>query len=89
MKCALCKTNDADKKNTHFLTDSIIRTCLNENGENIREKGFYFDISNDTPFVDFNFQRHTTVEKLISTLGREPNEEEIEKAKILPKENSC
>ncbi len=84
MKCALCKKNGADKKNTHFLTDAIIRTCLNEDGENIREKGFYFDVSNDSPFVEFNFQRRTTVEKLVSTLGREPNEDEIEKAKTIP-----
>lgn len=84
MKCALCKTNEADKKNTHFLSDSIIRTCLNENGENLREKGFYFDVSNDSAFVEFNFQRRTTIEKLTTTLGREPNDEEIEKAKQIP-----
>lgn len=84
MKCALCKANEADKKNTHFLSDSIIRTCLNENGENIREKGFYFDVSNDSAFVEFNFQRRTTVEKLTTTLGRVPNEAEIEKARQIP-----
>lgn len=84
MQCALCKTNEATKRNTHFLTDSIIRTCLNENGENIREKGFYFDVSNDSAFVEFNFQRRTTIEKLTTTLGREPDDEEIEKAKQIP-----
>lgn len=84
MKCALCKHTEADKKNTHFLTDGIIRSCLNENGENIREKGFYFDLSNDSPFVEFNFQQRTTPEKLESALGREPSETEIEKAKHIP-----
>jgi hypothetical protein len=84
MECALCKRNVANKKNTHFLSDSIIRTCLNENGENIREKGFYFDVSNNSAFVEFNFQRRTTIEKLTSTLGREPNDEEIKKARQIP-----
>lgn len=84
MKCALCGVNEANKKNTHFLTDGIIRTSLNEDGENVREKGFYFDVSNDSAFVEFNFQRRTTFEKLTSTLGREPNESEIEKAKQIP-----
>lgn len=84
MKCALCNLTEADKKNTHFLTDSIIRSCLNENGENIREKGFYFDLSNENPFVEFNFQKRTTPQKLESALGREPSETEIEKAKHIP-----
>ncbi|QIA08832.1 hypothetical protein [Draconibacterium halophilum] len=84
MLCALCKNIEADKKNTHFLTDSVIRTCLNENGENIREKGLYFDISNENPFVEFNFQRRTTFEKLNTILGRQPDDLEIEKAKQIP-----
>ena len=84
MKCKLCKNKYPNKKNTHFLTDSVIRTCLNENGENIREKGFYFDISNDSAFIEFNFQRRTSIEKLTTTLGRIPNEEDIAKAKQIP-----
>lgn len=84
MKCKLCTINEPDKKNTHFLSDSIIRICLNENGENIREKGFYFDVSNDKAFIDFNFQRRTSYEKLTETLGREPSDEEITKAKEIP-----
>ncbi|MBK8657107.1 MAG: hypothetical protein IPN20_25120 [Haliscomenobacter sp.] len=38
--CALCAKNEANKKNTHYLTDGIIRSCLNEDGSNVREKGF-------------------------------------------------
>ena len=37
--CKLCSQREADKKNTHYLTDSIIRTCLNKDGSNIREQG--------------------------------------------------
>jgi len=84
MICALCNTNEANKKNTHYLTDSIIRTCLNEDGLNVREKGFYFKMSNKTPYVNFNFQRGTSIQNLEETLGRLPTEDEIEKAKKIP-----
>ena len=84
MICELCKEKEANKKNTHYLTDSIIRTCLNLDGVNEREIGFYFDVSNNTPFVDFNFQRGTSIPKLEESLGREATEDEIEKAKEIP-----
>lgn len=84
MLCKLCYKNDANKKNTHYLTDAIIRTCLNEDGSNEREKGYYFDISNTSPYVTFNFQRGTSVQKLEESLGRIPTDEEIERAKEIP-----
>ncbi len=84
MICELCKEREANKKNTHYLTDSIIRTCLNLDGANEREAGYYFDVSNNTPFVDFNFQRGTSIPKLEESLGRQATEEEIEKAKEIP-----
>ncbi|MDH6252452.1 hypothetical protein M2347_002179 [Chryseobacterium sp. H1D6B] len=84
MLCALCQINEANKKNTHYLTDSIIRSCLNEDGSNVREKGFYFNMSSKTPYVNFNFQRGTSIHHLEQTLGRVPTDEEIEKAKQIP-----
>ncbi len=84
MKCVLCNINQADKTNTHYLTDSIIRSCLNQDGSNEREKGYYFDISSNKTFTDFNFQRKTTLSALEAGLGRVPSEEEIEKAKKVP-----
>jgi hypothetical protein len=84
MICTLCKEREADKKNTHFLTDGIIRSCLNLDGSKEREKGFYFDLSNENAFIEFNFQRGTSVDKLKSSLGREVTDEEIEKAKSIP-----
>jgi hypothetical protein len=84
MTCALCNKKEANKKNTHYLTDAIIRTCLNLNGENVRESGFYFDLSDDSIYSKFNFQRQTSVEKLTESLKREPTEDEIEAAKIVP-----
>lgn len=84
MICALCKNREANKKNTHFLTDGIIRSCLNFNGSKEREKGFYFDVSNDNAFIEFNFQRGTSVDTLKSMFGRDITDEEIEKAKLIP-----
>jgi hypothetical protein len=83
MLCACCQKREANKKNTHYLTDGIIRSCLNLEGNAEREKGFYFDLSNKT-HVNFNFQRGTDIEKLEAALGRPATEEEIEKAKQNP-----
>lgn len=84
MICALCKEQEADKKNTHFLTDCIIRNCLNLDGSIEREKGFYFNLSNSHPFIEFNFQRETNTDKLESSLGRQITDDEIQKAKVIP-----
>lgn len=80
--CKLCQVNDASKTNTHYLTDAIIRSALNENGENIREKGYYFDMSSDIAGIDFNFQRKTSAEKIESELGRQITSDEIDKAMV-------
>lgn len=84
MQCALCQRVEANKKNTHYLTDAIIRSCLNEGGSNEREKGYFFSMDNGTPFMEFNFQRATSQKKLEEGLGRQPTEKEIEKAKDIP-----
>ena len=81
--CKFCQIKEANKKNTHYLTDSIIRSCLNIEGSNNREKGLYFEISSKNPFIEFNFQRidEQSIEKAI---GRKPTEDEIENAKQIP-----
>jgi len=84
MICALCLDKEATKKNTHYLTDGIIRSCLNFEGSDEREKGFYFDMSSRTAGVDFNFQRETPAAQLEKTFGRLPSDEEIDKAKKIP-----
>ncbi len=83
MNCALCQEREANKKNTHYLSDGIIRKCLNIGGTNERERGYYFDISNGNPFVEFNFQRIDEV-NLEKGLGRAPTEEELENARQIP-----
>jgi len=81
--CKYCQINEANKKNTHYLTDAIIRSCLNLEGSNNREKGLYFAINSKNPFIEFNFQRidEQTIENAI---GRKPTEDEIENAKQIP-----
>lgn len=81
--CKLCLEREANKKNTHYLTDAIIRTCLNLDGTNEREKGLYFALDNTNPFIDFNFQRLDEL-TLEATIGRKPTDEEIENAKSIP-----
>jgi len=83
-KCKLCLTNYADKANTHYLTDGIIRSCLNEEGSNIREKGLMFNISLDNNYIEAKFQRNTSQQAIHETFGRDPNDLEIEEAKHVP-----
>ena len=83
MKCALCKEREANKKNTHYLSDGIIRKSLNLKGKNVRETGYYFNVSSEIPFIEFNFQR-IDEDDLKRALGREPYYEELEKARQIP-----
>jgi hypothetical protein len=84
MECALCREREADKKNTHYLTDAIIRGNLNEDGGNERYKGSYWDLSSNKAFPEFGFQQATSQKTLLEVLGREPTQEEIDKAKGTP-----
>jgi len=75
--CRLCQSNEANKRNTHYLTDSIIRSVLNIDGSNDRDKGFSFNMSNDTPFIDMSIQRATPTEEFEKVTGRQLTDEEI------------
>lgn len=83
MLCALCQQREANKKNTHYLTDGIIRSCLNIDDSSERERGLYFDMSSKS-HVNFNFQRSTSPEKLEELLNRPVSEEEIHSASQNP-----
>lgn len=80
MKCLLCGLNEATKKNTHYLTDAIIRTALNAEGGNSRETGLHWGLSTAKAGTDFGFQRSTAIAKLEEILGRSPTDEEIAQA---------
>lgn len=79
--CHYCGEEKEYKKNTHYLTDSIIKRCLNQDGLKTREKGLYFDMSSNVPFSTLEFQRNAKPERIQEILGREATEEEIEKSK--------
>lgn len=54
MKCKLCGTNDLDNVGSHILTESIIRTALNQEGYTKREnKEIIFEISADKFGLDY------------------------------------
>lgn len=81
MTCALCRQAEADKKNTHYLTDGIIKNCLNQDGGGKSKTGLYFDVSSNKLFTEFNFQRETSVGRIEEVLGRTSTKEENERAK--------
>lgn len=81
MICALCLEKEANKQNTHYLTDSIIRTALNWEGSSSRERGFYFTAETGNSFLNFNFQRSTPIKAVEQALGRSADEHEIKQAK--------
>ena len=78
--CPLCLQEKQLIKNTHYLSDFIIKTALNEKGSTERDKTLSFDISSDTPFTKVNFKSATNPEKLEEVFGREPTDEEIQES---------
>ncbi len=81
MKCLLCKEREANKDNTHYLTDSIIRQALNVESSNVRGKGSYHDMSPDKGTIDYKFQQRVLSETIEENLGRPATDKEIEDAK--------
>lgn len=66
------------------MTDGIIRSCLNEDGSNTREKALMFNISLNKDSIEAKFQRSTSTDAILRTFGREAKDEEIEEAKSIP-----
>ncbi len=81
MKCKFCGTNEPNKTNTHYLTDFIIRTCLNFDGDNKREKGFFFNVGNENSNIELNIQRNSPVHKIENEIDRLLTQTEIENSK--------
>lgn len=79
--CELCQLNKPFKSNTHYLTDYIIRTALNQDGTNERGKGIYHAIDPNKAIVDFRFQQNASPERLEKILGRRTTDEENQDAK--------
>ena len=81
MTCLLCGSEyEQLKKNTHYLTDAIIRTALNPEGGNKRGTGLYWKFSTEKAGLKFGFQQSTFDLKLEEALGRAATKEEIAEA---------
>ncbi len=77
MKCKLCKTNDLDNVGSHILTESIIRTALNQEGYTKREdKEIIFEISLDKVGLDY-FGSAVQPEVIEDIIGKSISEELI------------
>lgn len=76
MICKLCRSDKKPKTNTHYLSDFLIKTALNEDGVNIRGKGTYWGIDSRKLIVDFKFQQEASAPKLERLLGRKTSPEE-------------
>lgn len=81
MICKLCKEEKKPKSNTHYLTDFIIKTALNEGGSKYRGRGLYWEIDPTTPIIKFKYQQNTSTPKLEELLGRKTTDQENKDAK--------
>ena len=82
--CALCGVKMANKSNTHYLTDMIIRKCLNVEGCNAREKGRYHVISPYRISADFHYQTSVLSEEIEEIIGRTTTDEENQQEGKIP-----
>lgn len=80
MICYLCLLEKEPKSNTHYLSDFIIKSALNEDGVNTRGKGIYWGIDSHKLTVDFKFQQQASPKTLEDLLGRKTTEIENKNA---------
>ena len=74
--CKFCNKQEANKKNTHYLTHSIIKYALNHKGCSKGYKGNIYTIGEDG-YIKHSFQRETPPEVIEQAKGRPATEEEI------------
>lgn len=87
--CALCGVKVANKPNTHYLTDMIIRKCLNHGGSKGREKGSCFEISTHQTSVAYHFQRGVLPEIIEGIIGRTFTDKENLQERKIPFSVDC
>ena len=78
--CPFCRIRQANKTNTHYLTDYIIRTCLNHAGGKVRETGLFVSYNSSQATLEPSFQREVSPSVIEKAYGREPSDAEIESA---------
>lgn len=70
IRCKLCNLYKLPKPNTHYLSDFLIKTALNDEGSSKRGRGIYWGIDTSKSVVDFKFQTDAPIMKLEKLLGR-------------------
>lgn len=76
MNCLLCKSQEADKTNSHIISDFLIRSMLLLNNDGKRsEKTFNNTIS--TFDSSFHFGREAREDEIEGIIGRKLTEEEM------------
>ncbi|WP_278543007.1 hypothetical protein [Parabacteroides johnsonii] len=78
--CEFCKSKEADKSNTHYLTHSMIKFALNHKGSKDGYKGNIFTIG-EGGSIKHTFQQETPPEVIEQAKGRPATDEEIQEAK--------
>lgn len=76
MKCKLCKTNDLDNTGAHYLTESIIRSAVSEEGKKGRDNEIMFSASISNFGQNF-IGRNIKPEKIKEIKGHDITEEEL------------
>ena len=74
--CVCCKDKPANKTNTHYLTDAIIKKSGNST-DNERNKGMWFNFSSDEPELKPRFEQSTPKKILDEVFKKELTDEEI------------
>jgi len=77
MKCKLCESNDLDNTGSHYITESIARTAVSEEGKKGRDNEIMYSFSISTLGQKF-IGRNICADKIQELNGREMSDEEIE-----------
>lgn len=76
MTCKLCKTNSADKTNSHLIPFFLLKSMVTPSETKRTEKEISFDLSKPG-FVNYFLGRELLPEKIQEVLGRDKTEKEI------------
>lgn len=77
-ECKLCKSHAANQTGSHIIPFFLIKSLVNENPQDKRDKEQSFKISS-SQLVSFYMGRNLSPEKIGGLLGRELTDEEIQK----------
>lgn len=76
MKCNLCKSNELDNTGSHYITESVARTAVSEEGKKGRDNEIMFSFSISTLGQNF-IGRNINEEKIMELNGRAMTDAEL------------